>query len=134
MMQYTVYEGDGGPPQHPFPGAETAASPGVLLYHAKDTLLEEFDKHSGRARYDCHERVVRSVREYRARLDEAWEQTIRGISSALQRAVEQQSKRVEMRQRASDTIAAEQTRLRAVHARLQDLRVARDDADPVPST
>jgi len=72
-----------------------------LLYNKmKDDILQQFDRHCGRSRYDFHERIMKSVNEYMVELDETLEQTIAGIEKALSKALLEKEKKEEYQSKA----------------------------------
>ncbi len=66
-----------------------------LLYKKmRDEVIQEFDKHCGRSRYDFHQRVLESINMFKNNLDEVLEETIQGIKIAMQKGLYQQHKNI----------------------------------------
>jgi len=67
-----------------------------LLYNKiKEDAVQQFDQHCGRVRYDFHERVIKSVQEYKNNLDEILEEIIKNIKDAMKVGIIKKGKSVE---------------------------------------
>lgn len=58
-----------------------------LLHAAWRRLWEQFDKHTGRLRYDFLQRMQNSIRDYAKMLDAKVEDTVQGIEMAIRQAM-----------------------------------------------
>jgi 23S rRNA maturation-related 3'-5' exoribonuclease YhaM len=64
----------------------------IILKKMKDYLLEMLDTQGGRVRYDFVERLDKSKLDFRWEMFERIEATIKGISSAIEKGMNQKSK------------------------------------------
>jgi GTPase Era involved in 16S rRNA processing len=67
-------------------------SHGLLYKNAQERAEEELDQHCGRVRYDFHQRIIKSINDYRNILDEALEETINEINTAMKNGLKQKEK------------------------------------------
>jgi len=67
-------------------------SHGLLYKNARERAEQELDQHCGRVRYDFHQRIIKSINEYRNILDEALEETINEINTAMKNGLKQKEK------------------------------------------
>jgi len=67
-------------------------SHGLLYDNIKKQVAEQFDRHCGRSRYDFHQRVLKSVTEYKNKLDEIFEETTKSIELAMKKSLSEKEK------------------------------------------
>jgi len=93
-----------------------------LLYNKmKDDVLQQFDRHCGRSRYDFHERLMKSVYEYIAQLDETLEHTITGIEKALVRALSEKERKEEYQDKVKAEIEGQETTLAEIRNKIEEI-------------
>jgi len=64
-----------------------------LLYkNIKEKTDQEFDAHCGRVRYDFHQRMIKSISEYQAKLNETLELTVKEVKEAMKKGLKRKEK------------------------------------------
>lgn len=100
-----------------------------LLRQACRRMLDQFEVHSGRARYDFVQRIQKSTDSYIASLNDKIEATIAAVEETIRRAQERKQSGEEEWQCLRETIAGDQERLAAVRQKWMALR---DALHPAP--
>jgi len=87
----------------------------------KSDVLDQFDRHCGRARYDFHQRVIKSIYDYENKLDETLESTITGIEKALSKALNEKEKKEDDQNKAKEKLRKEEQKLEEVSKKLENV-------------
>jgi small GTP-binding protein len=90
-----------------------------LLYkNMRDKVIQEFDKHSGRSRYDFHQRVLQSINEFRDNLDERLNEIIEGINIAMKKGLLQREKAESTEKEVAKSLRAQKSILSQISTHL----------------
>jgi GTPase SAR1 family protein len=93
-----------------------------LLYSKmKDNVFQQFDRHCGRSRYDFHERLMKSLYEYTAKLDELLKDTIKGIENALVKAQSEKERKEEYQNKLKAQILKQEKKLSEIRRKIEKI-------------
>jgi hypothetical protein len=93
-----------------------------LLYdNIKKQVVEQFDRHCGRSRYDFYQRVLKSVTDYRNKLNEIFEETTTGIELAMKKSLSEKEKSSQKTEESMPLIIDQEERLSQVKRSIENL-------------
>ncbi len=93
-----------------------------LLYKSmRDKVIQVFDQHCGRSRYDFHQRVLESINNYRDSLDEVLDETVNGIKIALEKGLSQQQKNIKKEKDVTGALNQEELTLLETESKIKEI-------------
>ncbi len=90
-----------------------------LLYkNMREKVIQVFDQHCGRSRYDFHQRILKSILDFRRNLDEVLDETVEGIQTAMQKGLSQKKKAVTAEEEITKSLQEQEVILSQVESNL----------------
>ncbi|OIO15246.1 hypothetical protein COV53_03735 [Candidatus Gottesmanbacteria bacterium CG11_big_fil_rev_8_21_14_0_20_37_11] len=94
-----------------------------LLYkNMREKVIQVFDQHCGRSRYNFHQRVLQSINEFRCNLDERLDEIITGIKTAMQKGLSQSEKAENTEKDVAKSILTQESMLTQLDIDLNKIR------------